>query len=345
METERGPPDGAGDSLLHSPTTDKSNQNPNTDDTTTTSSQKDMTENICDLEESPVTTMDQSEDKLAIATAKDTRTPENTGTKEGSRETVKYPVLVLDTTEDKAALATSKDFVKDNLALYGSQRKEEEEAETLEEDDQESLNASENLNEDEEEQSESYEEQEDAGSFEQEADQDCEKGSKKVKDVTDDTAVFGAEGPSGKLGKGYVEDGEVNDQEDNDLMLIKEAEDKVKELQQHHRNHTLVVSNLQDTARTVQRIAAHQLREEHHTGSDLENLATRLDMAHKNAAQSCSQYNEVIRLFQDFLRRAKESASQSVSERELDDRSVVYIEEREDEDNPYNKPFTSGTLL
>ncbi|KAI8500669.1 hypothetical protein Bbelb_214870 [Branchiostoma belcheri] len=340
MEVEREPPDGAGDSLLQSPTNDKSNQTPNTEDTTTTSAQKEITENICTQEEFPVTTMDQSEDKLALATAKDTRTPENTGTKEGSREKVKYPVLVLDTTEDKAALATSKDFVKDNLALYGSQRKREEEAETIEEDDQEneSLSATENLDEDEEEQTESYEEQEDAGSLEEGADQDFEKGSKKVKDV-DDTTVFGAEGPMGKLGKGYVEDEGVNDQEDNDLMLIKEAEDKVKELQQHHRNHTLVVSNLQDTAGTIQRIAADQLREEDHSGSDLENLATRLDMAHKNAAQSCSQYNEVIRLFQDFLRRAKESATtQSVSERELDDRSVVYVEEREEEASGIERP-------
>ncbi|CAH1252111.1 MAP3K19 [Branchiostoma lanceolatum] len=354
MEMEREPPDGAGDSLLQSPTTNDKNdpiKNAGDLDTTSrTSLQKDTTETVCNEKEIQVSATDQSEED------KDTRTPQNTGTKEGSIDTVKYPILVLDTTEDKAALATAKDFVKDDLAMYGPQMEEEEEAETVREEenqDTESLNATENLEQDleVEEQSESYEEEEgpdfdsldgeeDQGSEKkiQDIDQDSEQGLKKVKDVDDDTAVFGAEGRSGKLGKDYVDDEGVNDQEDDDLMLIKEAEDKVKELQLHHRNHTLVVSNLQDASTTLQRIAAHQLRGEHHSGPDTENLAIRLAMAHKNAAQSCSQYNEVIRLFQDFLRRAKENASERGSDRELEDGSVVYVEDREEEASGIERP-------
>ncbi|XP_078578435.1 uncharacterized protein LOC144863260 isoform X1 [Branchiostoma floridae x Branchiostoma japonicum] len=348
-EMEREPPDGAGDSLLQPTNMDKNKEMSGDIATTScTSLQKDRTGQICSVEEYPVSAMDQSDKTMTLATAKDTRTPQNTETKEGSRDTVKYPVLVLDTTENSAALATAKDFVKDDLAMYGPQMEEGEEAEPVEgEEDHmsESLNAIANLDDDSDvsEQSESNEEQDDADldSTEVEADQDYEKGLKKVKDVDDDTAVFGAEGPSGKLGKDYAEDEEVVDQEDDDLMLLKEAEDKVRELQQHHRNHALVVSNLQDVSTTLQRIAARQMRGEHHSGLDPENLVMQLmDRAHKNAAQSCSQYSEVIRLYMDLLRRAKENATQlsEHAEGELDDRSVVYVEDREEEASGIERP-------
>ncbi|XP_035670782.1 serine/threonine-protein kinase ULK1-like isoform X2 [Branchiostoma floridae] len=348
-EMEREPPDGAGDSLLQPTNMDKNKEMSGDIATTScTSLQKDTTGQICSVEEYPVSAMDQSDKTMTLATAKDTRTLQNTETKEGSRDIVKYPVLVLDTTENSAALATAKDFVKDDLAMYGPQMEEGEDTEPVEgEEDHmsESLNAIANLDDDLDvsEQSESYEEQEvaDLDSTEVEADQDDEKGLQKVKDVDDDTAVFGAEGPSGKLGKDYAEDEEVVDQEDDDLMLLKEAEDKVRELQQHHRNHALVVSNLQDVSTTLQRIAARQMRGEHHSGLDPENLVMQLmDRAHKNAAQSCSQYSEVIRLYMDRLRRAKENATQlsEHAEGELDDRSVVYVEDREEEASGIERP-------